>query len=108
MGTARVEIYELSGRQSNFPGQKRRVVHSATEASSTTATTAGSRITVPQTAGARHLLCRVIHDEACYYAWGSDPTAVNTVPSTSVLLAANTPFEHLIAVGEKLSFKEVA
>lgn len=105
MGTARVEFYNLNVRLSPYPGQKREVVSATTETTSTTATTAGSRIAAP---GKGHVLARIVHDEDCYFAWGADPTAINTVPSTSILLKAGVAFECLMKSGEKLSFKEVA
>lgn len=107
MGAARIEVYAKGDRWAKFPG----LVDSgmpqvATETTSTTATTAGSRIAVAQpTSGKRSLFASVVVDEDCYLSIGADPTAA---AATSFLLKANVAREFAVNVGDLFSFKDVA
>lgn len=112
MGAARVEVF---GRASKFDragaGNKRtNVLAVFTETTSTTATTAGSRIQIAGITGygPGSLGIRVQVDEACYLSIGADPTAAADNAGKAWLLAANTPMELPVNVGDKLSFKDVA
>lgn len=109
MGTAHVEIVAIDSKNNQFPGQFSQGGNPllvADEITSTTATTAGSRITAPSV-NRRDMYARIIHDEACYVMIGSDPTAAvppalcwKTVPNVALVVP--------IRAGEKISFKEVA
>lgn len=108
MGAVRVEILRRDSKHGSHPGA---IAHSmplqvATETSSTTATTAGSRIVVaPVPNNFREYIARCTIDEACYVAAGADPTAA---AASAWLAVANTPIEIPVVAGDKLSFKDVA
>lgn len=107
MGAARVEMYRKStrfdraGEGNILSGTPIQV---ATETTSTTATTAGSRITAALGAGVKGFASIVV-DEDCYVSIGADPTAA---AATSFLVKANVARELPITTGEKISFKDVA
>lgn len=108
MGAVRVEIHRRDDKSGKFPGlvSNQMPLQVATETSSTTATTAGSRITVaPVPNNYRNYFARILVDEACYVSAGADPTAA---AASSWLAAANTPLEIPVVPGDKLSFKDVA
>lgn len=110
MGNAHVEIFSRYNKNQSFPGQIKHgdanPVFVGDEATSTTATTAGSRMACPSGPG-RDYTARIIHDEACYVMIGSNPTAAvpparcwKTIPNVELLVP--------IRAGELISFKEVA
>lgn len=107
MGAARIEIYAKGDRWSKFPGMiDAGSPQIATETTSTTATTAGSRIVVAQpTSGKRSLVASCIVDEDCYLAIGADPTAT---AANGWLLKANVAREFAVNVGDKFSFIDAA
>ena len=108
MGAARVEIHRRGSKHQMFPGAyvNQMPLQVATEVTSTTATTAGSRIIVaPVPSNFRDYIARITIDEACYVSIGADPTAA---AATSWLAAANTPIEIPTVAGDKISFKDVA
>jgi len=107
MGAARVDIVRLGDKYDQYPGVIKELLQTAKETTSTTATTAGSRIQVLTTASYTKLHARVQVDEACWLAVGADPTAADA-PALSYLLAANTPITVPVNPGDKLSFKDVA
>lgn len=106
MGAARVEIYQKGRGSSGYPGAIRTgtPLQVATETTSTTATTAGSRITATG-GGTSQMFANIVVDEDCYVSIGADPTAA---AATSYLLKANVARELPIKGGEKISFKDVA
>lgn len=107
MGAARIEIFAMGSRHHNYPELIRtQPLQVANETTSTTATTAGSRITVTAQPAYGKLFARVQVDEACYVAVGSDPTASNT--ALGWLLNANSPLTIPVSGGEKFSFKDLA
>lgn len=107
MGAARVEIYARGDRWSKFPGMiDAGSPQIATETTSTSATTAGSRITVAQpTSGKRSLFVSCVVSVDCYVAIGADPTAT---AANGWLLKANVAREFAVNVGDKLSFIDAA
>lgn len=108
MGNAHVEIYAKNPKNSAYPREIRPdgPLFVQDEATSTTATTAGSRMTCPSGAG-RDYWARIIHDEACYVAIGDNPTA-NVPPALCYKTVPNVALELPIRAGQKISFKEVA
>lgn len=108
MGAVRVEIYRKTDKYARAgagmiaTGTPAQV---ATETSSTTATTAGSRITCTGLGAGVKGYASITVDEACYVSIGADPTAAS---GTSFLLAANVARELPVTQGEKFSFKDVA
>lgn len=108
MGTAHVEIYQKNSKNSAYPREMKvdGLVFVQDEATSTTATTAGSRMVCPSGAG-RDYFARIIHDEACYVAVGDNPTAA-VPPGLSYKTVPNVALELPIRAGQKISFKEVA
>lgn len=108
MGAVRLEIYKKTNKfaragageiASGTPLQV------ATETSSTTATVAGSRITVTGLGGGGTGYASIVVDEDCYVSIGADPTAAAT---TSFLLKSGVARELPVSQGEKFSFKDVA
>lgn len=108
MGTAHVEIYQKNSKNSALPREIRAdgPIFVADEATTTTATTAGSRMQCPSGPG-RDYFARIIHDEACYVAIGDNPTAA-VPPGLSYKTVPNVALELPIRAGQKISFKEVA
>lgn len=106
MGTARVEIFRMQTRRDSFPGQVGELLQVANETTSTTATTAGSRITVTGSSAYDRLHARIVHDEAAYVMIGADPTATST--ALAYKLAPNVPLVVPVNAGDKFSFIEVA
>lgn len=110
MGAARVEIYrktnrfDRAGEGNILTGTPAQV---ATETTSTTATTAGSRITATGLGAGVKGYASIVVDEDCLVAIGADPTAA-VAPAASYLLKANVARELPITQGEKISFKDVA
>lgn len=108
MGTAHVEIYQKYNKNQAYPREMRPdgPVFVADEATSTTATTAGSRMVCPSN-NSRDYWARIIHDEACYVAIGDNPTAA-VPPALAYKTVPNVALELPIRAGQKISFKEVA
>lgn len=108
MGAVRLEIYQRSGRFAADGGGMIKTgtpLQVATETSSTTATTAGSRITATGLGAGTKGFASIVVDEDCYVSIGADPTAA---AATSFLLKANVARELPVTSGEKFSFKDVA
>lgn len=107
MGAARIEIYSKGSKWGLYPGSiDAGSPQIATETTSTTATTAGSRITVANpTSGRQSLFASCVVDEDCYLAIGADPTAT---AANGWLLKAGVAREFAVNVGDKFSFKDVA
>lgn len=107
MGTARIEIVRLDDRYGSYPGMIKQVFQVAKETTSTTATTAGSRIAVAAVPSYNKLHARITHDEACWLAVGSNPTAADA-PTLGYQLQAGVPLLIPVKAGDLFSFKELA
>ncbi len=107
MGTARVEIFRMGTKNNNFPGEVLEgPFQVAEESTSTTATTAGSRIVVAAVSNYQNLAARITHDELCYVAIGADPTAA--AAALGWRTQVGVPLIVPVTAGQKISFKEVA
>lgn len=107
MGKARVEIYRVGDRNSQFPGQiQDGPFQSAIETTSTTATLTGSRITVAAVPNYKNLMARITHDEICWVAVNLDPVTETGVGSWQTQVGV--PLHIPVKAGDKFSFKELA
>lgn len=107
MGAVRVEIYRRTGKFEQYVAKKSQMpLQVSTETSTTTATTAGSRIVVAAQGGYRQLYARMSADEIVYAAVGSNPTAA---AATGWQINPGEALEDIPVIpGDLFSFKDLA
>lgn len=108
MGSVVVEIFRKAGKNKSFPGTKldQMPLQRAAETSTTSATTAGSRITVgPTSDNGRNYFARITADEIVFCSVGSNPTAAL---NTGWRIMPNVDLEVPVIRGDKFSFIDLA